>query len=355
MFRRILLRILRALLGSKQPAPGPTVVSSAAGSLTAPTPTKAEIEVGTYSRSLSAILLGSKHDPGPTFVSSAKAEIDAEKLERYRALIERGEPLPVIRTLSSGDPCFFDEIATMPRKRGDDDDWGRVQITDKGLFFEGDRNVTCQWSKVLTIQINYSAIVIHMTNKSSPLEIGVSPEARAQRGHLIALTTWKRTQTTTAAPALPQRRRPPKASTRLADLPIGDDTHLNLGSGLGYSIAVVGESRRQSALRTLSNGWRERGDNVSFIVELIPEPDNPYDAHAVKVVIQGGEQAGYLSREDADDYRTVMKALSETGKKGLCRAKLIGGTDDKPTFGVIIDLEAPEKLLVLITPGGQPF
>jgi hypothetical protein len=351
MFRRI----LRALLGSKQPDPGPTLVSSPPAM-----PTKPEIEgdkldalLGPDQAALFRQQKGSPSAPTPT-----KAEIE---LERYRALIQRGESLPVIRTMSSGDLCFFDESATMPRKRGDDDDWGRVNITDKGLFFEGDRNVTCQWSKVLTIQINHSAIVVHMTNKSSPLEIEVSPEARAQLGHLIALTTWKRAQTTAPAPTPPstaaprQWRRPPKASTRLADLPIGDDTHLNLGSGLGYAIAVVGESRRQSALRTLSQGRRERGDDVSFVVELIAEPDNPYDAHAIKVVIQSGAQVGYLSREDADDYRHVMKALPETGKKGVCRAKLIGGTADKPSFGVIIDLEAPEKLLALITPGGQPF
>lgn len=145
------------------------------------------------------------------------------------------------------------------------------------------------------------------------------------------------------------------SSTRLTDLPIGDERHVDLGSGRGYSTGITGESRRQAVLRRLSAGRRERGDDVSFIAVLIPEPENPYDPNAVRVDIQGGDQIGYLAREDAMDYRTVFKALAETQKVGVCRAKLIGGTSDKPSFGVMVDLKAPDALLAAVAPGGQPF
>ena len=41
---------------------------------------------------------------------------------------------------------------------------------------------------------------------------------------------------------------------------------------------------------------------------LVAEPDNPYDANAVSVWIQG-LRVGYLSREDARRYRPGLLAL----------------------------------------------
>lgn len=61
---------------------------------------------------------------------------------------------------------------------------------------------------------------------------------------------------------------------------------------------------------------------------------------------------GYLAREDAAAYRLVLAAVSATGKKGVCRAKLIGGTSEKPSIGVMIDLLDPDALLARF---GQPF
>jgi hypothetical protein len=168
----------------------------------------------------------------------------------------------------------------------------------------------------------------------------------------------RRADQSAASDAVSQSTRPrtrPLKSTRLADLPIGDATHLDFGTGKGHAMGIVGESQRQAALRRLSAGRRERNENVAFVVELVPEPDNPYDPNAVQVMIHHGDQVGYLPREDAKDYRVVFDTLAKTKNKAICRARLIGGTADKPNFGVMIDLASPDELLARLTPGGQPF
>jgi len=119
-------------------------------------------------------------------------------------------------------------------------------------------------------------------------------------------------------------------------------------------MAVVGESRRQTALRNLSAGRRERYEQVHFTVVLRAEPDNEYDPNAIAVHIQsGGAMVGYLAREDAEAYQQVFLALAECRKSAVCRARLIGGTATKPSFGVMIDLDAPATLLERVSP--QPF
>lgn len=117
-------------------------------------------------------------------------------------------------------------------------------------------------------------------------------------------------------------------------------------------MGIVGESHRQTALRDLSAGRRRRDEPVHFLVALIPEPTNPYDANAIRVDILRGHQVGYLSREDAAAYRLALTAVTAAGKLGVCRAKLIGGTAGKPSIGVVIDLVDPNVLLARF---GQPF
>ena len=107
----------------------------------------------------------------------------------------------------------------------------------------------------------------------------------------------------------------------------------------GCGFAIVGESNYQPALRRIAKRGR------SFRAVLIPEPSNPYDPNAIRVCAEGGGTIGHLSRENALEYREVFALLSRYDHVGACRAKLIGGTPGKPTFGVLIDLRDAEELL----------
>jgi len=41
-------------------------------------------------------------------------------------------------------------------------------------------------------------------------------------------------------------------------------------------------------------------------LQLVPEPDNPYDPNAVKVLSKFGHQIGYLGREEAERVRLAL-------------------------------------------------
>ena len=91
---------------------------------------------------------------------------------------------------------------------------------------------------------------------------------------------------------------------------------------------VVGESHYQPALRAIyENG------QVKFTAFLKTEPDNPHDANAVAVCGPSGDTLGYLDRQAASEYHEILAR-----KGGVeCPARLTGGTQNRPTFGVVLD------------------
>lgn len=132
---------------------------------------------------------------------------------------------------------------------------------------------------------------------------------------------------------------------------------IDVSTGEGFAIAIVGESYRQVALRKLAGKRLKQGAEVTFTAELEAEPTNPYDENAVLVRISGGAQIGYLSRDDAIAYREMMAVISAAGLIARCKAKLIGGVPGKPSIGAVLDLDDPDAVLKRITvvADGQPF
>jgi hypothetical protein len=125
-------------------------------------------------------------------------------------------------------------------------------------------------------------------------------------------------------------RRPARLETLEATLYPGDDP-----------VEVVGESRYQDALWKIVGG--RHADPVRYETEAVlePEPDNPYDPNAIKVLI-GGAVVGYLSREDAAAFRPGLLGLIEaspTGRVAL-EASIVGGgprTEGIGFLGVFLD------------------
>ena len=84
-------------------------------------------------------------------------------------------------------------------------------------------------------------------------------------------------------------------------------------------LEVVGEGSFQGTLERVAQGRNEDGANVrDHAAVLMPEPTNPYDPNAVRVVIPSGGTIGYLSREDALAYRPVIDRLAAVGKLVAC-------------------------------------
>jgi len=141
--------------------------------------------------------------------------------------------------------------------------------------------------------------------------------------------------------------------------PVGDlkgklEVELVLFEPARKTVNVVGEGSYQGSLERLAGGRTIDGPvNRDHSAILMPEPSNPYDPNAVRVVVltasAGGAMIGYLSREDAVAYRPVIDRLAAQGRLAACRASIGGGWDrgsgDRGNFGVRLSVGAPDALM----------
>jgi hypothetical protein len=107
-------------------------------------------------------------------------------------------------------------------------------------------------------------------------------------------------------------------------------------------LVVVGEASYQDNLWRIVGRRRSPDGRVREEVYgvLVAEPDNPYDANAVAVWIQG-LKVGYLSREDARRYRPGLLALERQHGKPIALAGVIAGggmrADGPGRLGVFLE------------------
>src|SRR5690606_16829346 len=100
-----------------------------------------------------------------------------------------------------------------------------------------------------------------------------------------------------------------------------------------YSIHLAGESKknrdgtsRQAEIKRCSEGEP---------VQLVREPNNPYDRNAILVLSARGRGIGYISAEQC----VWIAELIDKGRD--CRAEIeciIGGEPGKPSVGVILQV-----------------
>lgn len=105
---------------------------------------------------------------------------------------------------------------------------------------------------------------------------------------------------------------------------------------------IVGESHYQASLRALRNS-RCLVENNDFEAFIVTEPDNPHDANACAVFIDGFK-VGYLPRASAASF---VAQIAEQGVHGVScfqlRAKLVGGYGTKLNIGVMVNLPCPDE------------
>ena len=104
-----------------------------------------------------------------------------------------------------------------------------------------------------------------------------------------------------------------------------------------YNYEVVGESFQRDHLMELIRAHQafETGEILTTAV-LEPEPTNPFDSTAVKVVVEG-VQVGYIAKFDSG---AVTKMIEKSGKKSYEVPARIGFDADSPAplIGVKIAL-----------------
>ena len=107
-----------------------------------------------------------------------------------------------------------------------------------------------------------------------------------------------------------------------------------------YFRQVVGESHYRPALASITGNRTLPGLGIKVMAALVCENSNAFDANAVRVEVRG-KTVGYLSREDAVDYR---RRLRDAGKGETTQwvAARIGGGGAGRHYGVYLDL--PDRL-----------
>jgi hypothetical protein len=123
-------------------------------------------------------------------------------------------------------------------------------------------------------------------------------------------------------------------------------------------LEVVGEASYQDNLWRIVGGRRSPDGRVreDVYAVLAAEPNNPYDANAVAVWIQG-LKVGYLSREDAQRYRPGLLALEQEHGKPIALGGVIAGggmrADGPGRLGVFLEHD-PADFGLRPTPASPP-
>ena len=106
-------------------------------------------------------------------------------------------------------------------------------------------------------------------------------------------------------------------------------------ASINLETKIAGVSFYQDAVAQLS---------VGDYLELKREPENNHDSNAIAVHTEGGKQVGYLPR-------AVARRLSSRMDRGWEASGSVleqwGGTADKPTYGVLAEIDADDDALQL--------
>jgi hypothetical protein len=241
-------------------------------------------------------------------------------------------------------------------KRGSNDPDGTLYLTDEEAVFYAEGaggRVAAPWSKTVSVSREGSTLGIQRRDRQTPLLFDCASLGDALRAEFISRRFL---ETPAVEPdVLVSKTAGPRSSVAATadDAPVGTTVELP-GTGR-FTVSIVGESHHQLTLQALAGDKRRQDEEVIFTAALIPELTNPYDPNAVKIYAKGAGHVGYLSRDDAAAFRPVSQFLDKQHAAGLCRARLVGGTDDKPSIGVILDLKDVTDILAELPVDPQPF
>lgn len=108
-----------------------------------------------------------------------------------------------------------------------------------------------------------------------------------------------------------------------------------------FRFEIVGESHYQDVLCELAGGRTPGGAKQYCDAVIVLDDDHPHDSKAVRVDISG-KTVGYLSRDDARNYREQLRRAGHPRLVATCRAVIVGGwargTNSQGFFGVKLDL-----------------
>lgn len=262
----------------------------------------------------------------------------------YADRLNRGEGVQAMAVMPDGEPAYF-RATSVSRETARDDDYGQLDIGEKGIFYDGEKRLTIVWNKVLTIGIDGQSLIVHPARGGTPHTFGLHNPRETSLAHAVASTIFKQ-QAATGTPPTRRKRSAPPVVTPPDELSLGT---FDIGAAAGTcNFNIVGEASYQGRLRNVCKLGR------SFTAVLMPEPTNAFDPNAIRVVAKGADTIGYLSKEDAVYYAPVFELLGRHNRVGTCRAQLTGGVGEKRSFGVLLSLRERDDLLIYIRDTLEP-
>lgn len=89
------------------------------------------------------------------------------------------------------------------------------------------------------------------------------------------------------------------------------------------NVDVVGEYFREAQIMAVLGGKPKKDQSLSVdaVALLVPEPDNPHDANAISVRIDG-HIVGYLAREEAKTWRPIFHRIAASGATARTAANI---------------------------------
>lgn len=100
------------------------------------------------------------------------------------------------------------------------------------------------------------------------------------------------------------------------------------------TLEVVGESFHQEDLWRLAGGFTRERVRCGCVARLVPEPENPYDEKAIKVMIES-VQVGHLAREDARVYLPGVHHLLASRPAVALHGQIVGGGEAEGRLGML--------------------
>lgn len=144
----------------------------------------------------------------------------------------------------------------------------------------------------------------------------------------------------TKVPTPPVIPRSPKTNSVPVSRPVNDRVYekARVNSKTSYNYDIVGESyRRENLLEIINNHDAISIGKLHVEAILDPEPSNPFDENAVKVLIDG-KHVGYIPKSDS---KRVSNLISESGLDSMKVKARIGWDKNQTTqfIGVKIALD----------------
>ncbi len=118
---------------------------------------------------------------------------------------------------------------------------------------------------------------------------------------------------------------------------------IRLRPTVGGFVSAVGKSAYLDELKEILRRTPIHKGSYGTIATLSPEPSNQHDPNAIRVLI-GNTPVGYLSRVDAKTFRKSHVAAIASEQHIQCKARLTGGTYERPNIGVFLDFNIKEEV-----------